>query len=75
MEFHVINHKEGNVVCTCNNCRKEVTLRVQIKDFFDWKKGKSIALAFDYLSPNEREILISGICSECFDEIFKEMKC
>ena len=73
MEFRKINDKEANLICVCTKCQKEVTLKVQINDFMDWRYGgRHIALAFDYLSPDEREILISGICSECFDKIFKK---
>ena len=36
------------------------------------RRGELIQNAMPYLSPDEREILISGICGRCFDEMYGE---
>jgi len=56
----------------CLDCKKIVTLKVSYPDFKAWKNGTSIQDAFPYLTANEREILVSGICGECFDKLFEE---
>jgi hypothetical protein len=43
---------------------------VEAQDFMDWRNGKLAQDAFDYLSPDEREIIISGVCSSCWDATF-----
>ena len=60
----------------CNSCGKKYEVTVNLQDFVDWEKGvgpKRFAQnAFPYLSPSERELLISHTCSKCFDEMFGE---
>ena len=48
----------------------EIELNVQ--DFYEWQKGALIQQALPYLSPSEREFLISGCTDEEWDEMFKE---
>jgi hypothetical protein len=43
---------------------------VETADFEAWKGGKPIQDAFPYLAPSLREILMTGICGECFDKLF-----
>ena len=37
-----------------------------------WQNGTRIQMAMPMLSPDDREILISGICGPCFDKIFPD---
>lgn len=39
-------------------------------DFDAWQNGELAQVAFPYLSPTEREQLISKLCPMCQDEIF-----
>jgi hypothetical protein len=32
-----------------------------------WKSGRLIQYAFPRMSSNDRELLITGICTECWD--------
>ena len=41
-------------------------------DVTDWQNGKLIQDAMPYLSADERELIISGTCGKCFDEMFGE---
>jgi hypothetical protein len=68
------DEKKGDVEMTitkkCRICRKEFKINVKKADYDAWKNGeKLIQQAFPYLTDNEREVLISGICSPCFDEL------
>lgn len=51
----------------CPFCGKRQSVMVYTKDYKKWARGQLLAQeAFPYLTPNEREIIISGICSKCF---------
>lgn len=58
------------VQAVCSSCKNSVELLVNADDWMDWKRGKLIQDAMPYLSVSEREILISGICGTCFDNMF-----
>ena len=57
---------------TCPKCGKLQVLEVQDSQYNDWMAGKNIQKAFPDLTPDQREILMSGICPECWDKIFSE---
>ena len=54
----------------CPFCGKEHAVEVSAADFWEWNDGALVQDAFPYLSANEREILISGICPTCWDKMF-----
>lgn len=58
----------------CRLCGKKHTLLVNRDDWdvFNNPKGKRplVQQIFPYLSPNERELLISGTCDECWAKMF-----
>lgn len=47
-------------------------MEVDFKDYISWKNGELIQKAMPYLSPGERELLISQVCSDCFDSVTYE---
>ena len=55
---------------TCVICHETHVLGVNENDFLDWQNGKHVQNAFPYLSADEREMLISGICPTCWDKMF-----
>ena len=55
---------------TCPFCRKAHTVQVHGKDYLDWQHGVLAQDAFPYLSADEREMLISGICPTCWEKMF-----
>ena len=66
-----INYKEICVVTYCPFCGHAHEIEVNEADYDDWKDGILLAQdAFPYLSADERETLISGICGECWDNLF-----
>ena len=54
----------------CVACGTIVKLFLNWEDFQAWQDGELVQDAFPYLSADEREMLISGICGTCFDKIF-----
>ena len=65
-----INYKEVTVVTRCPICGHGNFVAVNANDYFAWDDGMNAAVAFPYLSANEREMLISGICPTCWDAMF-----
>jgi len=55
----------------CVECLADYAIMYNREDMVDWLSGsKPIQDALPYLSASEREILISGICGNCFDKMF-----
>ena len=63
---------------TCNLCKGQTEMMVNINDYAAWEddRGKPEGLliqdAMPYLTADEREVLISGTCGNCFDKMFPE---
>lgn len=63
---------------TCHLCNTKHELHLKQDDLNRYRNGEHIQNVMSYLSPNERELLISGICGKCFDELFldeEELEC
>jgi hypothetical protein len=58
------------VACTC--CNQTKTLQVSKRGYDRWVKGELIQNAIPEVPFNDREILISQTCSDCFDRLFAE---
>ena len=56
----------------CRICGDNQRIHVFPDDVTDWQNGKLIQDAMPYLSADERELIISGTCGKCFDEMFGE---
>lgn len=59
---------------TCPICRKSHEVKIRrASDYHDFAfGGKHAQDAFPYLSAQEREMLISGICGACWDNLFAD---
>lgn len=58
------------VTTVCPFCGKSHDVLVNENDYYDWKDGKLAQDAFPYLSADEREMLISGICPDCWNQMW-----
>lgn len=65
-----INYKEVCVVTSCPMCGHANEVEVNEADYWDWDDGMLAQDAFPYLSADEREMLISGICPTCWNKMF-----
>lgn len=61
---------DTTIAKTCYHCCKTVMIHVVFADAIKWQEGALIQDVMGYLSVDEREILISGTCGECFDKMF-----
>jgi len=54
----------------CIFCLNVQTILVDMSDVRKWQKGELIQNAMPYLTANERELMISGMCPICWNETF-----
>lgn len=54
----------------CPYCRCHNLVTVLVSEFENWENGELIQKAFPELSADDRELLLTGICSKCWNEIF-----
>lgn len=65
-------NEEFEISVCCPICGEYHSIFVERVDYWSWVRGKSPQNAFPYLNDSEREIVISGICSDCWNKMFKE---
>ena len=61
-----------DVVRNCICCNKQHVIRVNQEGYKAWRRGELIQNALPNVSPEDREMLISGICPVCWDKMFEE---
>ena len=57
------------VLCPC--CKEENTIEITFKEFQQLQSGE-IQVGQLQNPPEERELLITGICPKCWDKMFAE---
>ena len=62
--------KEVTIVTVCPICNRTNEITVKEADVLSWNEGALAQDAFPYLSADEREMLISGICPDCWENLF-----
>lgn len=55
------------VRCGCPFCGEVNSVFVEKEDYEAYENGAKAQDVFPYLSADERELLISGICAKCWD--------
>ena len=56
---------------TCRNCSSKHTFQANNEDVDAWRdEEKLIQDAFPYLDPFQRELLLSGLCEECWKKLY-----
>ena len=71
MVAHITGDSRLPTLIPCVQCGQEFTVYVSSQDMRDWLAGSGyIQDLMPYLSPAERELLISGTCGPCFDSMF-----
>ena len=56
----------------CVQCKQLKTIDCTEEQYLRWKSGVKIQLAMPDIPPAERELLVSGICGECWRMIFRD---
>lgn len=57
---------------SCPKCKVMQQVTVSEIAYKAWQGGQFVQDAFPNLTANEREVLMTGICPKCWDEMFKE---
>lgn len=67
-----MSERDYEMQVSCRFCKKTYTLKVRVEDYltFDLPNRPHIQTIFPYLTPGERELLMSGICDECWHKMF-----
>lgn len=60
------------ILVKCPFCGRESEVMVKIDEYLAYEEGALAQDAFPNLSPEEREMIISGICIKCQKNIFKD---
>jgi hypothetical protein len=60
----------ASIATWCMHCNTRGRLRVDPRDYRRWIAGALIQNAMPYLTADERELLISNTCAECWKKIF-----
>lgn len=70
----VTDGAECRVCVKCPACGEDHSVAMRLDEWHAglraWENGVHIQDAFPRLSPEDREILVSGTCPACWDEIF-----
>lgn len=67
----ISDNRNDYVTVVCVHCGDMYTMFYNREDMVDWLSGSlPIQDAMPYLTANERELLLSGTCGHCFDEMF-----
>lgn len=58
--------------CQCRMCKKIVYLEAKVSQWEEYHSShrRNIQTIFPEFTPGQRELLISGICETCFDNMF-----
>ena len=65
--------RSTRIVTSCAHCGAEKSIMVNAGDFLLWESGKSnINQCLSYLDKDEREMLISRTCNDCWINLFGE---
>jgi hypothetical protein len=74
MPPQILDVGEGDyaVTVSCPRCKKPQNLRLPIDGLRAYNNGALIQVAFPNLSVAFREMLLTGWCDDCWNEIFLE---
>lgn len=58
-------------LAVCKFCEEKTLLQVNLNHIAQWKKGALPRDVFNYLSSEDRELLVSQTCGDCWNDMFK----
>lgn len=58
------------LVAKCKSCDYEVHIPITEDQLLKYKNGETIQRVLPNVSPDDRELFISGLCGKCFDKMF-----
>ena len=72
--MHAVTIDETSVTIdiTCKECNTNHAIVLDKERYIKWQTGTRIQIVFPEIDLDTRELLISGICGSCFDNLFSE---
>lgn len=67
-----MNKRTMELSRTCIMCGTNQSLMVKPDDWLARERGALAQDAYPYLSADDRELLISGVCGICYDKMFDD---
>lgn len=67
---YIMDPMTVNMTCDCPFCGTSNDVLVETEGLKAWHNGIKIQDALPDLTPEERELLITGICPECWNKSF-----
>lgn len=64
--------RDLEILCECPFCGKVNSVMVAADDYAAYLEGMLIQDALPYLSADEREMIKTGICGGCWDNMFAD---
>ena len=61
-----------NFTIQCKKCKTKFPFLLNSTKIKAWQAGEKIQDVFPELTVDDRELLISGVCDRCFDEMWPE---
>ena len=55
----------------CPICGEYHEVLINEEDYYAYLDGELVQVAFPYLTADEREIIVTGICKDCWDKMFE----
>jgi hypothetical protein len=57
----------------CVDCKRHFEIKLNMEDLRRYRYGRGLAQdIFPYLTADERELIISSTCGECFGKMFSD---
>jgi hypothetical protein len=70
VEYRVAEN--GNVGIECPRCHKTIELPLKEAELLAWNPNETFVQdQFPQLTSGQREMLLSGLCEKCWNEIFE----
>lgn len=54
----------------CQTCKVRYTFDIDPEDYYAFRHGTFAQSAFPYLTPGQRELMVSQTCDTCFNRMF-----
>lgn len=68
-----MDEKHHLVGCDCPTCDTRQMVKVHTENYFKWRRGEGhVQDLMPYLSANDREALMTGICPRCWSGMIEE---
>lgn len=64
--------KQFGITTRCPMCGESDVVPVRLADYILWKQGELAQVAMPYLTPAQREQLITGVCSPCWEAMWED---